>query len=111
MRLILILCTLLAAIACTSVRPASAEKVAATPKLLARGAYLADHVLNCMHCHSEGDPNVWGMPPRAGTAGTGGNCWDPSGGFPGHVCASNLTPDPDTGLGRWTDGEILRINP
>jgi mono/diheme cytochrome c family protein len=29
-------------------------------------------------------------------------------GFPGTVCSANLTPDPDTGLAAWTDGEILR---
>jgi mono/diheme cytochrome c family protein len=29
-------------------------------------------------------------------------------GFPGHVCASNLSSDVATGIGGWTDGELLR---
>jgi hypothetical protein len=29
-------------------------------------------------------------------------------GFPGRVRAGNLTPDVDTGLGGWSDGEIVR---
>ena len=28
--------------------------------------------------------------------------------FPGRLCIRNITPDPDTGLGNWTDGEIIR---
>ena len=29
-------------------------------------------------------------------------------GFPGHVVASNITPDTESGLGGWTDGEKIR---
>ncbi len=29
-------------------------------------------------------------------------------GLPGTVVASNITPDPETGIGAWTDGEKLR---
>ncbi|MEZ5393427.1 MAG: hypothetical protein R2724_11265 [Bryobacterales bacterium] len=29
-------------------------------------------------------------------------------GFPGHVCAPNITPDAETGIGAWSDDEILR---
>jgi mono/diheme cytochrome c family protein len=29
-------------------------------------------------------------------------------GLPGQIVASNLTPDPETGLGNWTDGEKIR---
>jgi mono/diheme cytochrome c family protein len=28
--------------------------------------------------------------------------------MPGKVCAPNITPDPETGIGGWSDGEILR---
>jgi hypothetical protein len=27
---------------------------------------------------------------------------------PGVVQAQNITPDPETGIGRWTDGEVIR---
>jgi len=89
-------------------RPPSPEQIAGTPERLARGAYLTEHVLNCTHCHSVADAASFGHPPKEGTAGIGGNCWSEEMGIPGHLCATNLTPDPDTGLGRWTDGEILR---
>ena len=29
-------------------------------------------------------------------------------GFPGNISAPNLTPDPETGSGRWTDDQIAR---
>jgi hypothetical protein len=28
--------------------------------------------------------------------------------FPGTICFSNITPDRETGIGAWTDGEIMR---
>jgi hypothetical protein len=28
--------------------------------------------------------------------------------FPGHIRAPNLTPDPETGIAAWSDGELLR---
>ena len=40
--------------------------------------------------------------------GVGGIVWNEQIGFPGTLVASNITPDPDTGLGKWTDGEIIR---
>jgi hypothetical protein len=30
------------------------------------------------------------------------------GGFPGRLCIRNITPDVETGIGGWTDGEIVR---
>lgn len=88
-------------------RPASAEKVEATPERLARGEYLATHVSNCLDCHSD-HVATYGFPIKPGTEGQGGFIFDKKLGFPGTVAAQNLTPDPETGLGNWTDGEILR---
>ena len=31
----------------------------------------------------------------------------PPGGF-GYVYAANITPDPETGIGNWSDGELVR---
>ena len=45
---------------------------------------------------------------KPGTEGTGGYIFDKKIGFPGVVAAQNITPDPTDGLGKWTDGEILR---
>jgi mono/diheme cytochrome c family protein len=89
-------------------RPASTEKVALEPARIERGRYLAYHVTDCMGCHSDHDFSRFGMPLKAGTEGQGGFAFDDKLGVPGVVCAQNITPDPDSGLGRWTDGELLR---
>ena len=90
-----------------SQRPASAEKVEATPERLERGKYLVHHVSICFDCHSE-RTMAYGLPFKPGSEGVRGFIWDEKITFPGTLAASNLTPDPDTGLGRWTDGEIIR---
>ena len=68
-----------------------------------RGRYLVESILGCGNCHTpktlEGEPiasrNLSGggltfsLPPFAGAA-------------------SNITPDPDTGIGRWSDDDIKR---
>ncbi len=94
--------------ACVSMRPASTEAIPATPERVARGEQLARGWGACLHCHSTPDENAWGTPPKPGTEWTGGTCWDEKVGFPGAVCSTNLTADPETGLGQWSDGEILR---
>lgn len=90
-----------------SQRPASAQKVEATPERLARGKYLAEHVSGCFDCHSERTP-AYGLPIKPGREGVGGFVWTKEIGFPGTLAAPNITPDPETGLGKWTDGEIIR---
>lgn len=90
-----------------SQRPASLEKVARTPAQLARGEYLVRHVLACNECHTARDWTRWGG-PASGPAGAGGDCYNQDHGFPGTICGSNVTPDPATGIGAWTDGEVLR---
>jgi mono/diheme cytochrome c family protein len=88
-------------------RPAMIEKVAATPEHVARGNYLAHHVTICFDCHSE-RTTAYALPFKPGREGVGGLIWDKKIGFPGTLAAANLTPDRETGLGQWTDGEILR---
>ena len=73
----------------SSVPPASTLDKAAQIK---RGQYLA-RVGNCIACHS-----AKGAPPLAG----GRRIDTPFGG----VFSSNLTPDPETGLGRWTPDDF-----
>jgi mono/diheme cytochrome c family protein len=89
-------------------RPPANLRVESTPARLLRGQYLFWNVANCANCHSGRDETRFGLPVVAGTAGQGGWLFDARMGVPGRVYSSNITPDPETGLGRWTDGEILR---
>lgn len=88
-------------------RPAPAMTAPKTPEAIARGKYLVDNVTGCLGCHSEIDETISGEPVRPGRAGSGRDfgVWP---GFPGHVRAPNLTPDPETGIGKWSDGELVR---
>jgi mono/diheme cytochrome c family protein len=88
-------------------RPAPDVKVELTPERIARGRYLVHHAADCVGCHSARSLE-FGLPLVPGKEAAGGFSWDEKIGFPGRVTAANLTPDPETGLGRWTDGEILR---
>jgi hypothetical protein len=72
-----------------------------------RGKYLVDSVTGCLGCHSEVDESVSGepiLPNRLGSGRDFGNLP----GFPGHIRAPNLTPDMETGIGAWSDGEVVR---
>lgn len=89
-------------------RPAPELVVERTPERIERGRYLAAHVAGCVQCHSPTDSSRFGLPVLAGAEGTGGGCVDAALGFDGRVCAPNLTPHPTAGVGRWTDGELLR---
>jgi mono/diheme cytochrome c family protein len=80
-------------------------KVVSTPENVERGAYLANHVVVCMDCHSSRNWDEFAAPLIAGTFGEGGEKFDKVLGFPGTYYAANITP---AGIGRWTDGQIFR---
>lgn len=86
--------------------PPSKVKVAMTPEQIERGQYLFTTLLDCDGCHSERDFTRLGGPVIAGTIGKGALL--PLEGLPGQVNAPNITPDPETGIGSWTDGEKIR---
>ncbi len=88
-------------------RPPLAIRVPETREVLQRGEYLVEHVAVCGGCHT---PRDWTRlaGPETGEPMQGAECYTEAYDFPGTVCAGNLTPDEETGLGRWTDGEILR---
>lgn len=73
---------------------AADQALAADAPQRARGAYLA-RVGNCMACHTA----------RGGAPGAGGR---PFATPFGTVYASNLTPDPETGIGQWTPAAFWR---
>jgi len=88
-------------------RPASAEKIEMTPERIARGRYVVEHVSDCLGCHSD-HLSKFSTPVKPGSEGEGGYIFDEKLGFPGVVAAQNITPDEQFGLGKWSDGEILR---
>lgn len=83
----------------------SVSDVEAPPRSdeVAYGGYLAGPVGHCMECHT---PRQADSPlPDMSRLGAGGF---PLPGPDGHVLSANITPDPETGIGAWTDGEIKR---
>jgi len=83
--------------------PSATFKIEATPERLERGKYLAEHVSGCVGCHSNRDWTRFSGPVKPDTIGRGGDAFDLGPG--GVVYAKNITP---TGIGSWTDGELLR---
>jgi mono/diheme cytochrome c family protein len=76
-----------------------------TPGRVARGQYLTEHLLQCFVCHSERDWDAPGAPPIAGRKGAGVVMSERGG---RRIVAPNLTSDPETGAGRWTDDMLAR---
>ena len=66
----------------------------AQPDLVARGKYLAE-AADCGACHSApgGAPFAGGLPMQSGF---------------GTIYATNITPDPDDGIGRWSAEDFWR---
>src|SRR5208337_4392771 len=60
----------------------------------------------CTDCHSDHDWKAPGAPALEPKLGAGQIF--PSAGLPGRVVAPNLTPDPDTGAGTWSDDALAR---
>jgi mono/diheme cytochrome c family protein len=91
----------------TEVKAASYEDSA--KQKVARGEYLANHVAPCLDCHSKRDFSKFAGPIVPGTEGMGGEVFDQKlVGLPGTFYAKNITPDNETGIGTWTDDEILK---
>ncbi len=82
-------------------------KIEPTAARLERGKYLFEVAMDCEGCHSERDLKKFGMPVVAGRRGVG-VVMPKELGLPGQINPRNITSDVETGLGAWTDGEILR---
>ena len=88
--------------------PQANAKEDSIKKVIERGDYLANHVAGCMDCHSKRDFSKFSGPVIPGTEGGGGFVLDQKFGLPGVLYGKNITPDAETGIGTWTDDEILR---
>lgn len=72
--------------------------------VIARGRYVVRNVVNCAQCH--GDTTQFAaLAAGADVPLSGGYHWTIP---PGTFYARNITPDPATGIGRFTDGAIAR---
>lgn len=119
----------LAAIGLTAAAPAQAADPSANPAQVAHGKYLVD-TSGCMDCHTpmkmgpngpehdmdrlfSGHPQTLQMPPAptlpAGpwlmVASATNTAWS---GPWGVSFTANLTPDDETGLGRWTERDFVQ---
>ena len=70
-----------------------------------RGRYIVEGPAHCFECHGEVDWKAPGAQPKAGRKGVGtvfqekGMEW---------LTVPNITPDPETGAGTWTDEQFAR---
>jgi mono/diheme cytochrome c family protein len=83
--------------------PAAGDPAPPQTDMVAYGGYIVNALAHCFECHTPADDT--GAPIMAMMG---------AGGFPfletplGVVRSANITPDPTTGLGNWTDDEIRR---
>src|SRR5688572_20895445 len=100
---------LVAALAgCTGkyVRPTTQEKVEGTPERIERGNYLVNQVAMCGVCHTPRIGGNWLGGERTDAFLAGGSLFnDQDAGL--KVAAPNITQDRETGIGTWTDDEIM----
>lgn len=89
------------------IAPPVPVQIEMTEERAARGKHLFENVAGCDGCHSPQDFSRAGGPVVAYGRGQGG-VFPSTLGLPGRVVAPNLTPDRETGLGNWTDGEKIR---
>jgi mono/diheme cytochrome c family protein len=67
-----------------------------------RGDYLVNTIMTCGNCHTPKGPPA----AVAGKDFSGGLSWDEP---PFKVTAPNITPDKETGIGSWTDEQIITL--
>ena len=88
------------------VRAITGRQFERTPERLARGKYLVQGLLSCETCHTPSDWTQHGAPSVPGMELAGQTLI--LAGFPGTAVAPNITPDPETGAGNWTDDQLAR---
>lgn len=75
------------------------------PKVIARGKYIVYGAAHCVNCHTPNSETelvkAGGTPPLRG----GHKFQGPF----GTIMSANLTPDDETGIGRYSDREIARV--
>ena len=76
-----------------------------TAARLERGRYIVEGPAHCFQCHSEVNWEAPGAQPKAGRK-AGGTVFPEKG--MEWLVAPNISPDPETGSGKWTDEQFAR---
>lgn len=109
-RAVIVTCAVVvSSVACTGryIRPTTDEKVELTSARVERGRYLVNGVAACPACHAAREAGSMANPEDADHPVSGG-VWMDEPALNGGLWASNLTSDAETGLGTWTDDQIIR---
>jgi mono/diheme cytochrome c family protein len=77
------------------------------PEVIRRGEYLVKGPAHCVECHATDTANERMAVDRDTVALSGGNAF--SIGPLGTLYASNITPDRETGIGRYSDPQLARM--
>jgi mono/diheme cytochrome c family protein len=87
--------------------PVPAVRASKDPSVLARGEYLVYGPAHCVECHTGSFDDLLKVGEGAKVALKGGTRFaaPPL----GAIYSRNLTPDRETGIGRYSDGEIARM--
>ena len=88
-------------------RPLTSRTFERTPERWSRGKYIVENWAACADCHSPHDWTKHDAPILPGMEGAGQDM-SMLKGLPGQVVAPNLTPDPETGSGTWSDDALAR---
>lgn len=88
----------LAAVAASSIAAARAQPAGSVE----RGKYLMESVVACGNCHFQRGPKG---EPLFDKGLSGGMVFDEP---PFRSVAANITPDPETGIGKWTDAQLAK---
>ena len=93
-------------VSCSEIPPAIDVVVELAPERIARGKYLVEGIAACASCHTPGrfEGNNFIQDKEKHLAG--GFMLEQEG--LGIINVPNITPDVETGIGAWTDGEIIR---
>ena len=87
------------ALGCIAAIAVASSALAQTP--VERGSYLVNGILTCGNCHTPRTTSgAWDMSKQlSGRPRT----WDE---VTFKVNAANITPDPETGIGKWSDADV-----
>jgi mono/diheme cytochrome c family protein len=90
-------------------RPLTERRFDRTPERLERGKYLVQSVVLCFDCHSQAIKDFKdvqaGEAPIFTKLGSGRVLFEEG---QARLVAPNITPDPETGAGTWTDDQFAR---